>query len=136
MSVLENAKQEKFVQNLLNGMSQRQAYLDAFPSAKKWKPETVDTRASELANKCEILARLQELKDAAADAAILRRTSKMVILSHMITDPDTTDKTKLSAIDILNKMDGDYVKRIEATLSTPISDTAAKVAAILDGDAP
>lgn len=134
MAALTNARQEKFVQNLIQGMSQRQAYLDAFPSSKKWKPETVDNKAYILAKTDEILARLEELKTESANAAILKRIDKMVILSDMVRNQEVSYNTRLSAIDILNKMDGDYVKRIEATLSTPISDTAAKVAAILDGD--
>jgi hypothetical protein len=132
MPALENARQEKFAQNLTSGMLQRQAYLDAFPNSKKWKPDTVDNKAYALAKTSEISARCEELKEAAASAAILKRIDKMVILSEMVTSETTTDKTKLSAIDILNKMDGDYVKKIEATLTAPISDTAAKVAAILD----
>ena len=43
MKPLENARHEAYIQYLIGGMSQRQAYLTAFPNAKKWKPETVDS---------------------------------------------------------------------------------------------
>ena len=54
-------KEERFCQNLeVKRMSQRQAYLDAYPSAKEWKPETVDTKACLLAKK--VLDRRKELR--------------------------------------------------------------------------
>lgn len=59
------AKQERFCQNLeIKKMSQRQAYLDAYPKAKTWQPTTVDEAACRLVNgNCKISARLKELRD-------------------------------------------------------------------------
>lgn len=56
-------KQEKFCQNLaIKKMSQRKAYIDAYPSAAKWKPKTVDEEACRLVNEnCKISARINEL---------------------------------------------------------------------------
>ena len=48
MAELKNAKQERFVQGLVSGLSQRKAYLAAFPSSARWKESTVDNKASEL----------------------------------------------------------------------------------------
>lgn len=44
-------------------MSQRKAYLDAYPEAKKWKPSTVDEKACRMAKEIKISARLQELRN-------------------------------------------------------------------------
>lgn len=41
-------RQEIYVQELLNGKSQRQAYRIAYPKSKKWKDSTIDSRASKL----------------------------------------------------------------------------------------
>lgn len=57
-----NVRQEQFVQELAKGKTQRQAYLLAYPSSKKWKPETVDSWASKLANSYKISTRLEELR--------------------------------------------------------------------------
>ena len=54
-------KQEKFVQGLVAGLSQRQAYKEAYPSSEKWQDNTIDARASELANNSKILVRYREL---------------------------------------------------------------------------
>ena len=132
MPALENSRQERYAQNLIQGMSQRDAYRDAFPSAAKWKDATVDVRASELASQPEIQDRLQELKDAAANDAIINRQERMIILSDIATDVEMHPKQRMQAIDILNKMDGDYVKRVEATVSGDLTAAAAEVAAILN----
>lgn len=44
-------------------MSQRKAYLDAFPASEKWKPSTVDEAACRLAKESKILARIKELRE-------------------------------------------------------------------------
>ena len=57
-------KQEQYCKNrAIKRMSQRKAYIDAFPSAKNWKPETVDNKAYILERGSEILARIKELQD-------------------------------------------------------------------------
>ena len=62
-------KQERFCQNLeIKRMSQRKAYLDAFPAAAKWKPSTVDEKACRLAKADKIRARLNELRNEEREA--------------------------------------------------------------------
>ena len=53
-------KQELFVQNLVAGQSQRQAYRKAY-KADKMKDETVDARASELLKNGKVAVRYREL---------------------------------------------------------------------------
>lgn len=56
-------KQERFCQNLeVKRMSQRWAYIDAYPKANDWKKSTVDEKACILANSDKILARRKELR--------------------------------------------------------------------------
>ena len=56
-------KQERFCQNLeIRRMSQRAAYIDAYPKAANWKPSTVDEKACVLANSGKILVRREELR--------------------------------------------------------------------------
>ncbi|MDD7356629.1 MAG: terminase small subunit [Streptococcus hyointestinalis] len=54
-------KQELFVQGIIAGLSQRQAYRKAYPSAKRWQDNVVDNRASELLKNGEVLVRYREL---------------------------------------------------------------------------
>ena len=61
-------KQEAFATGIASGLSQAEAYRQAFPKAQAWKDETVWKRASELAANREVQGRIQELRDKAADA--------------------------------------------------------------------
>ena len=54
-------KQELFVQGIITGLSQRQAYRQAYPSAIKWRDKVVDNKASELLKNGEVLVRYREL---------------------------------------------------------------------------
>lgn len=55
-------KQEKFVQELIKGKTQREAYKIAY-GASKMKENTIDRKASELMNNGKIRARYNELKN-------------------------------------------------------------------------
>ena len=69
-------KQERFCQNLIiKGLTQRQAYIEAYPTSQEWKPETVDEAACRLVNNnCKVIARLEELK--AEQKAIVQAEAK------------------------------------------------------------
>ncbi|WP_285012457.1 terminase [Lactococcus formosensis] len=110
MPILENARHEKFVQSLIAGMSQRQAYREAFPASNRWKDKTVDNRASELFR--EVLGRYKELQEEAQDAAIMTRKERMVALSDIAQNAEK-EADMIKAIDTLNKMDGDYTSKVE-----------------------
>lgn len=61
-------KQEQYCKNrAIKKLSQRQAYLDAYPTSKGWTPETVDARACELEKNSKILVRIKELSDKDTD---------------------------------------------------------------------
>ena len=53
-------KQEKFVQALIAGKSQREAYKEAY-NAANMKDEVIDVRASELLKKSKVKVRYEEL---------------------------------------------------------------------------
>lgn len=51
----------------MKGKTQRQAYIAAYPNSKKWKPNSVDARASQLAKYDKVLIRLKELREEQKD---------------------------------------------------------------------
>ena len=55
------SKQEKFCQNIINGMSQVDAYRDAYPSSLKWKDNSVYCKASLLKDNVKVVQRIDEL---------------------------------------------------------------------------
>lgn len=60
-------KQEKYVQELAKGKSQREAYKIAYPASQKWKPSAVDSQASRLLANSKVHARYEELKKITAE---------------------------------------------------------------------
>ena len=121
MGVLSNAKNEKFAQGIFEGLSQRKAYRAAFPSSANWKDGTVDNRASELYNTDEILGRIRELQKEAADDSILSVIDRKKWLSELIESFDEKTENKLKALDLLNKMDGEYTTKVEATVNNELT---------------
>lgn len=64
------AKQENYVQELLKGKSQRQAYLVAYPNSKKWKESVVDSKASTLFKNGKVKERFDELNNKVAEKTV------------------------------------------------------------------
>ena len=55
--------QEEFIQHIIAGESQREAYYKAYPNSRNWKQSNVDKEASRLMNKPHVQAYYQELRD-------------------------------------------------------------------------
>ena len=120
-------KQEKFIQNIINGMSQRQAYKDAYNP--KYKDEVIDIRASELFNSSKVQVRYQELLQKLEEESIMSAKERMKWLTKVIKgdikhisygsegqeyENEAYISDKMKAIDILNKMSGEYITKVEA----------------------
>lgn len=113
MSELKNARKEKFAQCMAMGLSQRKAYREAFESSRDWKDNTVDSRASELYRLQEVRDRVQELKAQAASEAVMTIIERKEWLTNLIVNSSDSTKNKLHAVDLLNKMDGAYIEKVE-----------------------
>lgn len=131
------AKQEKYVQNLVKGLSQREAYRKAYPSSLRWKDNIVDSKASNLFKNGKVLARYNELIDKADDEAIMSAKERMIWLTNVIKgnvtnttydsngnayDNEAYISDKLKAVDVLNKMSGEYIQdiRLSGNKDNPI----------------
>lgn len=64
-------KQETYCLKRNEGLSQRQAYIAAYPSAEKWTDNAVDVQACKLEKQPKICQRLSELKNKTAKKAVL-----------------------------------------------------------------
>ncbi len=64
-----NKNEEKYVFGLIAGKTQRQAYLAAFPNSRKWKPETVDSKACALFNTDKVQERYNDIRNRLAKEA-------------------------------------------------------------------
>lgn len=86
-------KQEKFVQGLLNGLSQRQSYKESY-SCKNMSDKAIDEEASKLFNNPKVTQRYQRLLDAYASHKVIQRaelSERMLDLLDRATE-DTKEK--------------------------------------------
>lgn len=111
------AKQEAFVQNILQGMSQADAYRSAY-DAKNMSDKTIHERASVLASQDKVKTRLKELRDKLANEKIMTAQERLQWLTELVKSQEASNTDKLKALDIMNKMDGEYVQKIAAEVQT------------------
>ena len=111
-------KQEKYVQGLVAGLSQRQAYIKAYPNARKWNDNSVDSRASNLLKTDKVLTRYNELLDEHKEKALWTRedsVNKLIWLIEKATvsieehdegyTRQATANALLNAVQELNKLE-------------------------------
>lgn len=108
-----SAKQEIFVQALVQGKTQRQAYNEAYPKSLNWKVESVETKACRLFGNPKIQERYFELLKATETKTILNAIQRKQWLSSVIVSDKENTSDKLKAVDLLNKMDGQYIDKVE-----------------------
>jgi hypothetical protein len=113
MAELNNVRHEKFAQCIASGLSQRKAYRAAFPKSESWKDATVDKRASELMKHGEVVGRLKELADKTTAKAIMTAAERKEWLTKVIRSEYEETKDKMKAVDLLNKMEGSYIEKVE-----------------------
>ena len=127
-------KQEKFVRNLIKGMTQREAYKNSY-DCENMTDKTIDEEACRLFNDCKITARYQELQERLANAYIMTAQERLEYLTDIIMgveqEKTTTEgeevgrpatlKERMQAIDIMNKMQGEYVTKVDANVNTDVN---------------
>lgn len=133
-------QQETFAQNIIMGMSQAEAYRNAY-NTKKMTDKTVWEKASRLMATDKVRARVEELRSQVAKTAIMTAEERLKFLTKVINgeecerayvqDADGNQvevkippnlKTKLSAIDIMNKMQGEYVTKVVGNMDAKLED--------------
>ena len=133
MAELQNARHEKFAQGIASGLSQRKAYRAAFPNSVNWKDETVDVKASELKKNDKVLVRLEELAQKASNDAIMDATERKEWLTKIVKSTYEETKDKLKAVDLLNRMDGTYITKVEVDANVTMTDRLKEVEGYVKG---
>ena len=116
-------KQEAFLDGLIKGKSQRQAYIDAYPESANWKKESVDSVSSRLLNdNVKVLSRYREKQEEARAAAAVSRDAIIDQLREIgFADIDLNKvsvKDKIKALELLVKILGyEQAQKVDMTLS-------------------
>lgn len=113
------AKQELFVNKIIEGMSQADAYRAAY-STKNMNDKTIHEAASRLASDSKVSARLAELRGQLTSAAIMTAEKRLEWLTGVINGAHMT-ADKLRTLDIMNKMTGEYVQKVEANVTNEVT---------------
>ena len=113
------AKQEAFAKGISEGMSQADAYRSAY-STNRMKDSTIWENASRLMNDSKVLARVRELRDLAAKDTIMTAQQRKEWLTKVINSEEDIN-AKLKAIDIMNKMEGEYIQKVEAEVKERVT---------------
>lgn len=113
-------KQEKFVKNIvLDGMNYSDAYRNAY-NTKGMTDKTINEKASLLKDNDKIRTRMLELSaeiDSPKIMTVTRRAEKLSEYAEMAEDPNIAMK----AIDLLNKMTGEYIQKVEANVNSDVT---------------
>ena len=109
------AKQEAFVQNIIQGMSQADAYRSAY-SCKNMSDNAIYREGSLLMGNPKVAQRLNELREQLAKPSIKTAQERMEWLSKIMDSEEETTSDKLKASDQLNKMEGLYVQNIRGEI--------------------
>lgn len=116
-------KQEAFLDGLIKGKSQRQAYIDAYPESANWKKESVDSVSSRLLNdNVKVLSRYREKQEEARAAAAISRDaiiSELRLIGFADIDLDKVSvKDKIKALELLVKIFGfEEAQKVDMTVS-------------------
>ena len=112
--------QEKFAKFVAEGMSYSDAYRSAY-NTSKMTDKSVWEKASELASNVKVKARLKELRDMAAKHTIITAQERKEWLTEVINNPEVDINARLRASDQLNRMEGEYVQKVETELKNAVS---------------
>ena len=108
-------KQEGFAQEIIKGKSQADAYRSAY-SCKNMSDKTIHEAASRLMADSKVSARVKEIREQVTKETVMTAQKRLEWLTEQIESKDVDVNAKLKAIDIMNKMQGEYVQKIAADL--------------------
>lgn len=124
------AKQEKFIQGIATGLSQREAYKAAY-DVKSMSDNAIDREACLLMKNPKVAQRHKELVAEIATPAIMTAQERLEYLTRLIKNEEKEKvltlggefkevpadfNAKLKAIDLMNKMQGEYVTKVEGNI--------------------
>ena len=116
---------EIYCQARFRGLSQRKAYLEAYPGSKEWKDRTVDKRACELEKEGNVLGRLEELKGSVATSNILTEIELQEFWTSIVKQENEDDKIfvemkdRLKASELLGRNKKMFVDKVEHSGKMP-----------------
>ncbi len=131
-------KQEAFAQAIIEGKNQADAYKSAY-SAKNMSDNAIYREASLLISNPKVAQRIKELRDNLAKPSIMTAQERLEFLTEVINgtrgekiiqvvdgeqieiEAPASMKNRLAAVDIMNKMQGEYTQKVEASVTNAVN---------------
>ncbi len=110
-------KQEKFALNVFNGMNLTDAYKDSY-NCENMSDNAIYVEASRLNALPKVALRIKEMRDELLEPDIMSAKERLKWLSDIVRDEEQSTRDRLSASDQMNKMQGQYIQKIEATVDS------------------
>jgi len=111
-------RQEAFCVLVAGGITAKDAYEEAF-SCKNWKDQSIREAASKLRRQEPTRSRIRVIILERYSGIMMDQEERIKALNDVIIYGKTADALK--AIDIINKMDGSYVQKIEVKETAQIT---------------
>jgi hypothetical protein len=136
-------KQAKFAANLAEGMSQAEAYRNAY-DAENMAPETIHAHASRLAKRDKVAARVDALigerMRLIETRGVSDRSKVIKLLRQFAEDDARPDHVRLRAVELWGKTCGAFVEIVEDRRDRPAAAVAVelerRLGALLSAAAP
>ena len=109
-------KQEAFCKNIVyNSMSYSDAYRNSY-NVEKMTDKSINEKASLLKDNVKIRARIEELRAEIDTPRVMSAQKRAEKLSELADNDDPN--VSMKAIDLLNKMTGEYIQKVVADVDT------------------
>lgn len=113
-------KQEQFALNVVKGMTLSDAYRECY-DCENSSPETIWVEASLLKDNPKVAERIRELRERLAEPHIMTAQERLELLTNIVKAEEEHDiNARLKALDIMNKMTGEYVQKIDANVNADV----------------
>lgn len=96
---LKNGRHEIFAQEVAAGRTKSDAFVEAYPHASDWKNSAVHVKASTIAARDDVRARIAELQARAADSAVF------TLAAHL---------ARMNALSIAAEKAGEFTSAVKA----------------------
>jgi hypothetical protein len=83
--------------------------------------KTINEKASLLASQDKVRARIKELREQVVSPKIISAQKRKEWLTAVINDPDMDINARLKASDQLNRMEGEYIQKVETEIKNAVS---------------
>ena len=126
-----NEQQEKFCLEFRRHHGNKREAAIAAGYSKK----SASALASQLLKLPKVQKRIQELAKDAERKTIISIVERQQVLTEIARDPTKDDRDRIRAIDILNKMDGNYLIKLDVNVNVSLAANILAVMANYNGEA-